>query len=142
MTHGPSSGNFLGGYWGVGHITHSRVTKYMQSYEESLFMKKREITVKFQMKSSTKKINGIILGDMTRHVVFLNPQYSEACYKRVLLNFVKSINSEGQLYIILCYNFRCVMPEDKSFAQGLVLVLVSLLAFIPGPIIFGSIIGG
>jgi hypothetical protein len=33
------------------------------------------------------------------------------------------------------------MPEDKAFAQGLVLVLVSLLAFIPGPIIFGTIIG-
>jgi Organic Anion Transporter Polypeptide (OATP) family. len=46
-----------------------------------------------------------------------------------------------QLYFILCCTFRCVAPEDKSFAQGLSLVLVSLLAFIPGPIIYGAIIG-
>ncbi|PNF14783.1 hypothetical protein B7P43_G07610 [Cryptotermes secundus] len=50
-----------------------------------------------------------------------------------------SLGSSGKIGNILV-NYRCVMPEDKSFAQGLVLVLVSLLAFIPGPIIFGSII--
>lgn len=105
-------------------------------------MKKKKITVKFQLKLFTKKINQIILGDMIRPAVFLNPRYSKACYNRVFLNFVKGINSEAQIYFILFYNFRCVMPEDKSFAQGLVLVLVSLLAFIPGPIIFGTIIGG
>ena len=41
----------------------------------------------------------------------------------------------------MCYTFRCVATKDKSFAQGLSLVLVSLLAFIPGPIIYGAIIG-
>ena len=44
-------------------------------------------------------------------------------------------------YFILCYTFRCVAMKDKSFAQGLSLVLVSLLGFIPGPIIYGAIIG-
>lgn len=39
----------------------------------------------------------------------------------------------------ICY--RCVDPQDKAFAQGLALVLISLLAFIPGPIMFGTIIG-
>lgn len=31
-------------------------------------------------------------------------------------------------------------PKDKAFSQGLQLFLVSLLALIPGPIIFGRII--
>jgi hypothetical protein len=97
---------------------------------------------KMSNKVVCKKMSGIILRDMTRPATFPNPPYSEACYNRVLLNFVKGMNSEAQLYFILCCNFRCVRPEDKSFAQGLVLVLVSLLAFIPGPIIFGTIIGG
>jgi hypothetical protein len=56
------------------------------------------------------------------------------------LNSTENAVSE-QLYFILCCTFRCVAPKDKSFAQGLSLVLVSLLAFIPGPIIYGAIIG-
>jgi hypothetical protein len=56
------------------------------------------------------------------------------------LNLIENAVSE-QLYFILCCIFRCVEPKDKSFAQGLSLVLVSLLAFIPGPIIYGAIIG-
>lgn len=39
------------------------------------------------------------------------------------------------------YCFRAVDPVDKSFAQGLGLLLVSLFAFIPGPILFGALIG-
>ena len=56
------------------------------------------------------------------------------------LNSIENAVSE-HLYFILCSIFRCVAPKDKSFAQGLSLVLVSLLAFIPGPIIYGAIIG-
>jgi len=36
--------------------------------------------------------------------------------------------------------FRCVPPEDKSFAIGLGYLLVSLFAFIPAPIAFGAVI--
>lgn len=50
-----------------------------------------------------------------------------------------SLGSSGKIGNILV-NYRCVAPEDKSFAQGLSLVIVSLLAFIPGPIIYGAII--
>jgi len=56
------------------------------------------------------------------------------------LNLMENAVSE-KLYFILCYTFRCVATKDKSFAQGLSLVIVSLLAFIPGPIIYGAIIG-
>jgi hypothetical protein len=56
------------------------------------------------------------------------------------LNSIENAESD-QLYFILRCTFRCVAPKDKSFAQGLSLVLVSLLAFIPGPIIYGAIIG-
>lgn len=50
-----------------------------------------------------------------------------------------SLGSSGKIGNILV-NYRCVAPEDKSFAQGLSVVLVSLLAFIPGPILYGAII--
>ena len=37
--------------------------------------------------------------------------------------------------------FRCVDPEDKSFAIGLGSFFISLFAWIPGPIVYGAIIG-
>lgn len=37
-------------------------------------------------------------------------------------------------------NFRCVSTKDKSVTQGLILMLVSLFALIPGPIMYGRII--
>jgi hypothetical protein len=42
-----------------------------------LFMKKK-IAVKFETKWFTKKIDGIILGDVTRPSVYLNPRYTKA----------------------------------------------------------------
>lgn len=35
---------------------------------------------------------------------------------------------------------RVVEPRDKSFSQGLLLMLMSLFALIPGPILFGRVI--
>nr|XP_014286184.2 solute carrier organic anion transporter family member 2A1 [Halyomorpha halys] len=49
------------------------------------------------------------------------------------------LGSSGKIGNILV-NYRAVAPEDKSFAQGLALLLISLMAFIPGPILFGYII--
>lgn len=37
-------------------------------------------------------------------------------------------------------NFRCVETRDKSVTQGLILMLISLFALIPGPILYGRII--
>lgn len=37
-------------------------------------------------------------------------------------------------------NFRCVSVKDKSVTQGLILMLISLFALIPGPILYGRII--
>lgn len=36
-------------------------------------------------------------------------------------------------------NYRCVETRDKSLAQGVALMMMSLFALIPGPIIFGAI---
>jgi hypothetical protein len=55
----------------------------MQSFEQSCLQTK--IAVKPGTMLFTKKINGIILGDMTRHAVYPNPWYSKAHYKGVLL---------------------------------------------------------
>ncbi|KAG8232805.1 hypothetical protein J437_LFUL007959 [Ladona fulva] len=49
------------------------------------------------------------------------------------------LGSSGKIGNILV-NYRSVKPEDKAFAQGLSLLLISLLAFIPGPILYGAII--
>jgi hypothetical protein len=46
----------------------------------------------------TNKINGIILGDMTTHAVYLNPQYGEACYNTVLPYFMKGIHLKLKFY--------------------------------------------
>lgn len=40
----------------------------------------------------------------------------------------------------LLVNYRCVSHQDKSVTQGLILMLISLFALIPGPILFGRII--
>ncbi|KAK2704665.1 hypothetical protein QYM36_016896 [Artemia franciscana] len=38
-------------------------------------------------------------------------------------------------------NFRCVDPKDKAVALGLGTFLLSIFAFIPGPIVYGILIG-
>jgi hypothetical protein len=55
----------------------------MQAFEK--FVYEEKITVKFQIKPFTNKIDPIIFGDMTRPVVYLNLMYSEDCYDAVLL---------------------------------------------------------
>lgn len=40
----------------------------------------------------------------------------------------------------LLINYRCVSKQDKSVTQGLILMLISLFALIPGPILYGKII--
>lgn len=47
--------------------------------------------------------------------------------------------SSGRIGNVLV-NYRAVSIQDKSFAQGLALMMLSLFALIPGPIIFGRII--
>ncbi|XP_033248926.1 uncharacterized protein LOC117188745, partial [Drosophila miranda] len=37
-------------------------------------------------------------------------------------------------------NYRAVESGDKSFAQGLALMMISMFTLIPGPIIFGRLI--
>lgn len=49
------------------------------------------------------------------------------------------LGSSGRIGNILI-NYRSVSTEDKSFAQGLTLMMLSLFALIPGPIIFGRLI--
>ena len=47
--------------------------------------------------------------------------------------------SSGKIGNVLV-NYRCVAKKDKSFAQGVTLMCLSLFALIPGPIIFGALI--
>jgi hypothetical protein len=54
-----------------------------------LFTKKK-IAVKYERKLFTKKINGIVLGDMTRCATYPNLQNTEAHYDLVLLYFCAS----------------------------------------------------
>lgn len=46
----------------------------------------------------------------------------------------------GIIRITELFRCRCVAKEDKSFTQGLILMMISLFALIPGPIIYGRII--
>lgn len=54
----------------------------------------------------------------------------------MVLNWFGSSGRIGNILV----NYRAVSTEDKSFAQGLMLMMVSLFGLIPGPIIFGRII--
>ncbi|XP_047116809.1 solute carrier organic anion transporter family member 74D [Schistocerca piceifrons] len=52
------------------------------------------------------------------------------------MHFIGSTGKVGNVLV----NYRCVDAKDKPLASALTLLLVSLLAFIPGPILFGAII--
>lgn len=54
----------------------------------------------------------------------------------MVLNWFGSSGRIGNILV----NYRAVATEDKSFAQGLMLMMISLFGLIPGPIIFGRII--
>lgn len=53
-----------------------------------------------------------------------------------VMHFITSSGKIGNILI----NYRAVSVEDKTFSQGLSLLMLSLFAFIPGPILFGHII--
>lgn len=57
----------------------------------------------------------------------------------VLTCVIHTFGCSGKIGNVLV-NYRSVEKRDKSFAQGVTLMIVSLLALIPGPIIYGAII--
>ncbi|KAK6626495.1 hypothetical protein RUM44_008968 [Polyplax serrata] len=52
---------------------------------------------------------------------------------------IQMIGCSGRITNVLI-NYRAVEAKDKPLAQGLCLFMISLLAFIPGPIIYGRVI--
>lgn len=52
---------------------------------------------------------------------------------------INCFGSSGRITNLLV-NYRCVEKRDKSFSQGLFLMMISLFAMIPGPIMYGWII--
>jgi len=95
-----------------------------------------------QLLGTTDEFSDISSTD-TMNTVISGPCAVSCGYSFILFLIVTctmhGLGSSGRIGNILV-NYRCVAPKDKSFAQGLALVLVSLLAFIPGPIIYGTII--
>ncbi|XP_012523943.1 solute carrier organic anion transporter family member 74D [Monomorium pharaonis] len=57
----------------------------------------------------------------------------------VITCVIQLLGCSGRIGNVLV-NYRCVDKKDKSFAQGITLMIISLLALIPGPIIYGAII--
>lgn len=57
----------------------------------------------------------------------------------IISSVINCFGTSGRIGNILL-NFRCVSVKDKSVTQGLILMLVSLFALIPGPILYGRII--
>ncbi|XP_029661643.1 solute carrier organic anion transporter family member 74D isoform X1 [Formica exsecta] len=57
----------------------------------------------------------------------------------VLTCVIHTLACSGKISNVLV-NYRSVEKRDKSFAQGVTLMVISLLALIPGPIIYGAII--
>ncbi|XP_046422580.1 solute carrier organic anion transporter family member 74D [Neodiprion fabricii] len=57
----------------------------------------------------------------------------------VITCLMQVIGCSGKIGNVLV-NYRAVEKEDKSIAQGFSLMLISLFALIPGPIIYGTVI--
>lgn len=57
----------------------------------------------------------------------------------VLTCIIQTLACSGKIGNVLV-NYRSVEKKDKSFAQGITLMIISLFALIPGPIIYGAII--
>nr|XP_012150981.1 PREDICTED: solute carrier organic anion transporter family member 2B1 [Megachile rotundata] len=57
----------------------------------------------------------------------------------VLSCIIQTLACSGKIGNVLV-NYRSVDKKDKSFAQGVTLMTISLFALIPGPIIYGVII--
>jgi len=57
----------------------------------------------------------------------------------VLSCIIQTLGCSGKIGNVLV-NYRSVEKRDKSFAQGVTLMIISLFALIPGPIIYGAII--
>lgn len=57
----------------------------------------------------------------------------------IVSSIINCFGASGKIGNLLV-NYRCVSNQDKSVTQGLILMLVSLFALIPGPILFGRII--
>ncbi|XP_055613870.1 solute carrier organic anion transporter family member 74D-like, partial [Uranotaenia lowii] len=57
----------------------------------------------------------------------------------IISSIINCFGASGRIGNMLV-NYRCVAKEDKSFTQGLILMMISLFALIPGPIIYGRII--
>ncbi|XP_063703660.1 solute carrier organic anion transporter family member 74D isoform X2 [Culicoides brevitarsis] len=53
-----------------------------------------------------------------------------------LINIFGASGRIGNLLV----NYRCVTKEDKSITQGMILMMISLFALIPGPIIYSRVI--
>ncbi|KAF7990327.1 hypothetical protein HCN44_000132 [Aphidius gifuensis] len=54
----------------------------------------------------------------------------------MICNFISATERIGNVLV----NYRCVDKKDKSISQGVTLMIVSLFALIPGPILYGAII--
>ncbi|XP_051170810.1 solute carrier organic anion transporter family member 74D [Leptopilina boulardi] len=57
----------------------------------------------------------------------------------IIMCLIQLLTCSGKIGNVLV-NYRSVEDRDKAFAQGITLMLISLLALIPGPIIYGALI--
>lgn len=57
----------------------------------------------------------------------------------IVSSIINCFGASGRIGNLLV-NYRCVSNQDKSVTQGLILMMISLFALIPGPVLFGRII--
>lgn len=57
----------------------------------------------------------------------------------IIMCIIQLLTCSGKIGNVLV-NYRSVDDRDKAFAQGITLMLISLFALIPGPIIYGALI--
>uniref|UniRef100_A0A1Q3FNY0 Solute carrier organic anion transporter family member n=1 Tax=Culex tarsalis TaxID=7177 RepID=A0A1Q3FNY0_CULTA len=107
--------------------------------------RRREVAVGEEVDSTTSSTPS---GSTTTESPFMARLIPGACLKGCAVGFylfsiissiINCFGASGRIGNLLV-NYRCVAKEDKSFTQGLILMMISLFALIPGPILYGRII--
>ncbi|XP_025419065.1 solute carrier organic anion transporter family member 5A1-like isoform X2 [Sipha flava] len=57
----------------------------------------------------------------------------------VVMGMMRFLSSSGRAGSTIIH-FRCVRPEDKSLSLGFAEVVLALVAFLPGPVMYGTIV--
>lgn len=89
--------------------------------------------------TSMKSLSSPLVDDTVKHGMCQQNCVKPYIMFSIMTTAINVLSCSGKIGNVLV-NYRCVETRDKSLVQGVSLLIFSLFALIPGPIIFGAII--